>query len=1339
MGSSDDWEAVFEARVAALPANEEKYSWYAKLPEIVAMSGSAGAGEAGVDPDLYENVKRALTGGEGSAAIAREYGARSKQISAAIANATRVSCRSPLQKAEMQSLTLDDLLSAAEAALPFYGELLQAIADDLAHPVEFLRCPTVKAKARASNKVTIKYGGDCRHVKDLVRGTFIFESLDSMYAGIEAIVTHPLLNGHAQCVVDFDDRWQAPLSGGYSDCQLLICIMGHLCELQVNVREMIVAKKGGGHVAYDVWRFVNEYLLFASIQNDVVGMRKLLASGLVTSAPDAIKDQNGFRSCHFLALRAEATAIRDFVDRGADVFSVSSSGDLPATTSATQRDWATTAMLLDLMETRVATDAAGASKFFRDEETRTALYQLFTVLFEAPDTSCGPGPPPAAVASVARLVARADAQGEPVPFVPFTYEDRVETVFDDDDNDVKDNDDNDDDEPAKASPAGRPTTVRVKVFHKRPRPPPPRGTLWHFLASRSLVGAASRLATANRALAPLLARPAAKLRAYAPTRRDAYGRSAVDIAASAAVDSPEMVRVLLGVEGCGLATLRYRHEAGPRVLAALDAGDLRAAKTASLTIRPSPAEERAAVLCWRDGVAWLPGAWELTFGARHFDGPETANGGRWPWDDFSDTAFYPGGSVPHVYFRDNRADNCARVVDGVVAALCAKAEKGALVVIVDPLAPSGAVAAYDLLPALFARVSPRSLIRVLFVVPTRASVADAAMDALWPYSTVLVGGQVDLVLRGGTDDYHPMRSEVVAATYAQVPGDADVDDLDSDHSATVRPQWDVARRERGRLALVSRAKYVAFGKHRSMLVAAVASQLHANHLWFDATDANAAELRWLLKQFDMHYSRRAYIWAVVGGGIEEGELAEGRDKCGLLLREVDAWERSAQMIDYGPDVPLPPRSAGAAPWWTVCVGAEAEALARNAGVAADEIRSAAPIDIDAFDAAEKRIVVFIIDSADYCGRDAETISTANKTRDIPLFAAVLVPDESPGTSPRVRQDWAALAHFTACMESLSTVVFLPRGDPNNVVALRGLDGASDLERLLYRMDPTFGLNRFFTTIPTGICAPRPHRNGREATDADGVARWRASVDSFFDKANLAAKHAMAPGTETAAEVEEGLLRVPDSVVTVEFDPSANPLTYRVRGEDPATSDGGDWWVAPELTDGERIEGRYPGDDALRPCTVLDSSALPAVVLEFDRDHPEVRGLDRFKRPFMLSPLLTLFEGDRRHRLGPEQMLPRSVDVVPRWLSSQHASAVIAGSEDREPHFITITSYKPCLDLLIKTMLKSFTAIVQDDAATDDLAARLNGHDLIRTEPYPEKERPDRCHRYRRRQRQVRRQ
>ena len=233
MGS--DWEETWDARLAALPADEEKYGWYAKLGEIVELNKSAG--DEAADPDLYENVKKGLTGGEGHAAIVRDYGPRSRQIAAAIKNLTETSGRAAVQKAEMKSLKLDDLLVAAEAALPIYGELLQTVCDDIAmqHPVEFLRCPKVKAKARAANKVVIKYGGDCSHVKDLVRGTFIFESLEGMYAGIEALVFHPIFNGHAQCIMDFDDRWQEPLSGGYSDCQLLVNIMGHLCELQVNV------------------------------------------------------------------------------------------------------------------------------------------------------------------------------------------------------------------------------------------------------------------------------------------------------------------------------------------------------------------------------------------------------------------------------------------------------------------------------------------------------------------------------------------------------------------------------------------------------------------------------------------------------------------------------------------------------------------------------------------------------------------------------------------------------------------------------------------------------------------------------------------------------------------------------------------------------------------------------------------------------------------------------------------------------------------------------------------------------------------------------------------------
>ena len=113
---SDDWEATWDARLAALPADEEKYGWYAKLGEIVELNKSAG--DEAADPDLYENVKKGLTGGEGHPAIVRDYGPRSRQIAAAIKNLTETSGRAAVQKAEMKSLKLDDLLVAAEAALP---------------------------------------------------------------------------------------------------------------------------------------------------------------------------------------------------------------------------------------------------------------------------------------------------------------------------------------------------------------------------------------------------------------------------------------------------------------------------------------------------------------------------------------------------------------------------------------------------------------------------------------------------------------------------------------------------------------------------------------------------------------------------------------------------------------------------------------------------------------------------------------------------------------------------------------------------------------------------------------------------------------------------------------------------------------------------------------------------------------------------------------------------------------------------------------------------------------------------------------------------------------------
>ena len=160
-------------------------------------------------------------------------------------------------------------------------------------------------------------------------------------------------------------------------------------------------------------------------------------------------------------------------------------------------------------------------------------YQLLGVLFEAPAatgsaTPRSPAPSDEVLASAARLVARVEAVSDPAPYEPFHYE------------------------------------GGGKVRHVRPPPPPARGSVWHYLAERRLVGAAQRLATAQ------IGGPAAKLRAYV-SRLDEFGRSPLDVAARNG--SPEMCHVLLAF-GAELAAVRFRCECGPRVLAELDAGRL---------------------------------------------------------------------------------------------------------------------------------------------------------------------------------------------------------------------------------------------------------------------------------------------------------------------------------------------------------------------------------------------------------------------------------------------------------------------------------------------------------------------------------------------------------------------------------------------------------------------------------------------------------------------------------------------------------------------------------------------------------------------------------------------
>ena len=225
---------------------------------------------------------------------------------------------------------------------------------------------------------------------------------------------------------------------------------------------------------------------------------------------------------------------------------------------------------------------------------RRALYQLLAVLYEAPaaagESSRAPAPPDGVLAAVARLVGRAEATGDPPPFEPITYED-------------------------DPRPFERHTATESRTCgRRRHRHAAPSGT-----SSRS--GDWSERRSAWRPQTSAI-----KLRTYVD-RLDEFGRSALDVAAAS---SPEMIRVLLGIGGA-LAKVRHRCEVGHASSRSSTRVACRSSPVGSARRRRRSARRSSAGQRWRRRCR---GAWELTIGARNFDGPEAGNGGKWTCSTF---------------------------------------------------------------------------------------------------------------------------------------------------------------------------------------------------------------------------------------------------------------------------------------------------------------------------------------------------------------------------------------------------------------------------------------------------------------------------------------------------------------------------------------------------------------------------------------------------------------------------------------------------------------------------------------------------------------------------------
>merc|ERR1719450_1015983 len=78
-------------------------------------------------------------------------------------------------------------------------------------------------------------------------------------------------------LVEVNDRFQRPLKGGYSDISLSIRVSGMLCELQLNLKEILAVKNGAGHSEYEEDRMTTDDLFFATTQGDKEGVFAALA------------------------------------------------------------------------------------------------------------------------------------------------------------------------------------------------------------------------------------------------------------------------------------------------------------------------------------------------------------------------------------------------------------------------------------------------------------------------------------------------------------------------------------------------------------------------------------------------------------------------------------------------------------------------------------------------------------------------------------------------------------------------------------------------------------------------------------------------------------------------------------------------------------------------------------------------------------------------------------------------------------------------------------------------------------------------------------------------------
>ena len=118
------------------------------------------------------------------------------------------------------------------------------------HDKHLFHLTGLKGRASALRKLKTDYAGDASRLKDLVRFTASFPNCGRMKQFVDSLRAQPGVK-----VLALKNKYSSPTPLGYRDVNLTLQVQlasgrPHVCELQVNLDDMLVAKELA-HVLYE--------------------------------------------------------------------------------------------------------------------------------------------------------------------------------------------------------------------------------------------------------------------------------------------------------------------------------------------------------------------------------------------------------------------------------------------------------------------------------------------------------------------------------------------------------------------------------------------------------------------------------------------------------------------------------------------------------------------------------------------------------------------------------------------------------------------------------------------------------------------------------------------------------------------------------------------------------------------------------------------------------------------------------------------------------------------------------------------------------------------------------